>query len=147
MQLSFANCDEWGHFYVMGCQLILRHRQLGRYINCPHLCCNIRRRFFVSLAFSFAHGNNCIKLQQQYVNLSLETMQSTSTAEYTHFITACNNNNNTRPDQLIGIWYVFDMKLWKVFGMQLVKLRSKTSDRKYLIKIISSKYDFDLFEH
>jgi hypothetical protein len=32
-----------GHFYVMGCRLILRHRRgswgrLGRYINCPHLC-------------------------------------------------------------------------------------------------------------
>jgi hypothetical protein len=24
----------------------------------------------------------------------------------------------TRPDKLIGIWYVFDMKIWKVFGMQ-----------------------------
>jgi hypothetical protein len=42
----------------MGCQLICRHRgpvswgRLGRYINCPHLCCNFRRRFFVSLAFT-----------------------------------------------------------------------------------------------
>jgi hypothetical protein len=27
--------------------------RLGRYINCPLLCCNFRRRFFVSLAFSF----------------------------------------------------------------------------------------------
>jgi hypothetical protein len=23
-----------------------------RYVNCPHLCCNFRRRFFVSLAFN-----------------------------------------------------------------------------------------------
>jgi hypothetical protein len=27
--VSFANCDEWGHFYVMGCQLIRWRRQLG----------------------------------------------------------------------------------------------------------------------
>jgi hypothetical protein len=29
MQLSLAYYDEWGHFYVMGCQLIRRRRQLG----------------------------------------------------------------------------------------------------------------------
>jgi hypothetical protein len=35
----FAGAGSWG--------------RLGdRYINWPHLCCNFRRRFFVSLAFS-----------------------------------------------------------------------------------------------
>jgi hypothetical protein len=27
--VEFCQLDEWGHFYVMGCQLIRRHRQLG----------------------------------------------------------------------------------------------------------------------
>jgi hypothetical protein len=26
---SVANCDEFGHIYVMGCQLMSRRRQLG----------------------------------------------------------------------------------------------------------------------
>jgi hypothetical protein len=35
--------------------------RLGRYINCPHLCCNFRRRFFVSLAFNVAYqGRLCV---------------------------------------------------------------------------------------
>jgi hypothetical protein len=29
IQSSFANLDECGHFYVMGCQLMSRRRQLG----------------------------------------------------------------------------------------------------------------------
>jgi hypothetical protein len=48
----------------MGCQLIRRRRQLGRlgrYINCPLLCCNFRRRFFVSLAFRFRTERIIIK--------------------------------------------------------------------------------------
>jgi hypothetical protein len=32
--------------------------RLGRYINCPHLCCNFRRRFFVSLAFNLKAFSN-----------------------------------------------------------------------------------------
>jgi hypothetical protein len=41
----------WGHFYVMGCQLIRRRRQLGPIGS--HLYCNFKRHFFVSLAFTF----------------------------------------------------------------------------------------------
>jgi hypothetical protein len=44
MLLIFAHFDERGHFYVMGCQLIRRRRQLGPigplhkfYLLCPHV--------------------------------------------------------------------------------------------------------------
>jgi hypothetical protein len=48
--LIFAHIDERGHFYVMGCQLIRRRRQLGpigRYIN--YICAVILR--YASLFF------------------------------------------------------------------------------------------------
>jgi hypothetical protein len=46
ISLIFAHFDKRGHFYVMGCQLIRRRRQLWPigplhfYLLCPHLCCN-----------------------------------------------------------------------------------------------------------
>jgi hypothetical protein len=76
----------------------LRHYFNCSTLDCPHMCCNFRRRFFVSLAFTYTY----IKHDRKKIDVTRNLMGYTQKRAQGGSLKVCHNNCHFEAHSLLG---------------------------------------------